>query len=198
MRDKIIQGNNMPNINNFKLLYLVVCLTITTLIYAQGDEPFIRSEKFDFTLHDLNGNIVSSTDKIFTGKVILVTLWGTWCPPCISEIPTFIELQEQYRDSGLVIIAISFEAEVQDDLRREQLSIFVDKYNINYMVLDGGVPKNFETALSSVQNVSGFPVEILINKRGKIEIVRNGYGYSEVWAAKLKHEIKTLLNKSVN
>lgn len=188
----------MPNIFNYKLLCLVVCLTVTTLIHAQSDEPFIQSEKFEFMLHDLKGNILSSTDKIFTGKVLLVTLWGTWCPPCISEIPTFIELQGQYRDSGLVIIAISFEAEVQDDLRKEQLRSFVDKYNINYMVLDGGVPKNFETALPSVQNVSGFPVEILINKKGKIEIIRNGYGYSEVWAAKLKHEIKTLLNKSAN
>ena len=65
------------------------------------------------------------------------------------------------------------------------------------MVLDGGIPKKFETTLPSVQNVSGFPVEIIINKRRKVEIVRNGYGYSEVWAAKLKHEIKTLLNKSV-
>jgi thiol-disulfide isomerase/thioredoxin len=148
-------------------------------------------------LHDLNGNIVSSTDKMFTGKVLLVTLWGTWCPPCISEIPTLIELQRQYRDSGLVVIAISFETEGQDDLRREQLRSFVDGYNINYMILDGGIPKNLENTLPSLKNIGGLPVEILIN-RGKIEVVRNGYGYSEVWAAKIKHEIKTLLKKSVN
>jgi len=37
-------------------------------------------------------------------EVLYVTIWGTWCPPCLSEIPTFIDLQERYEEQGLEII----------------------------------------------------------------------------------------------
>ena len=40
-------------------------------------------------------------------KVLLVDLWATWCPPCVGEIPTFIDLQERLGERGLVIVAIA-------------------------------------------------------------------------------------------
>ena len=172
---------------------IYVAIAFTSFLTAQDDEPFIEGDNFEFSLPDLKGNIVTSSDKMFDWKVIFVTLWGTWCPPCISEIPTLNELQHQFDDSLMVVLAIAFEYEENDTLRREQLSNFVNKKNIDYLVLDGGVPKNFETVLPTVKNASGLPIEIIINKNGEIEAVRNGYGYSEVWAVKIKQEVKTLL-----
>lgn len=46
----------------------------------------------------------------YRGKVVLVNLWATWCPPCIAELPTLNRLQTAYRDSGLIVVTLSDEA----------------------------------------------------------------------------------------
>lgn len=193
----IIAKNEGATVQPFWRVLILVIILFASYVTVQG-QPSIPEGRLNFMLPDLNGNIVHSTDSMFIGKVFMVTLWATWCPPCISEIPTLNDLQQRYRDSGLVIVAIAFETNEEDNNRQEQLRSFVTKYNINYLVLDGGTPNNIERSLPSVKNVSGLPVEILINRNGSVEVTRNGYGYSEVWAAKLGHEIKTLLKRSKN
>jgi thiol-disulfide isomerase/thioredoxin len=46
----------------------------------------------------------------YKGKVLLVNLWATWCPPCLAELPTLNRLQTTYREQGLVVITLSDEA----------------------------------------------------------------------------------------
>lgn len=62
-------------------------------------------------------------------------------------------------------------------------------------MLDGGLPAEFESALPSVRNVRGFPVEILVDRGGNVVTARNGYGYGykKKWAARLEREIESLL-----
>ena len=55
-------------------------------------------------MKDVDGRTISSAD--WTGKVVIVNFWATWCPPCRAEIPDLIALQNKYRDQ-LVIIGIS-------------------------------------------------------------------------------------------
>jgi thiol-disulfide isomerase/thioredoxin len=160
-----------------------------------GKRPTVQGGRLDFQLPDLTGNMVSSADGRFDGKVLLVDLWATWCKPCITEIPTLIDLQETYEDTGLVIVAIAFEAEDGDEQRRSRLREFVKERGINYLVLDGGPPENFETALPSVKNVRGFPVEILVDRKGAVAVARNGYGYRKKWARKIRREIEALLKQ---
>ena len=178
--------------NNLKYI-LILYLFTTLIVYAQGDRPFIEVEQLDFQLKNLHGNTIVSTDTIFNNKVIYITLWGTWCPPCISEIPTLINLQNKYSDAGLIIIAIAFEQDEIYDDRRDRLLKFINANNINYLVLDGGTPANFEKAFPTIKNVEGLPIEMLINREGNVEVIRNSFGYNEVWAGRLEQEIKTLL-----
>ncbi len=172
---------------------LVLFATFNSFMFAQDDEPFIISDKIEFQLTELSGKIISSQDTIFNSKVIYITLWGTWCPPCKSEIPTLINLHNKYNDHGLVIVGIAFERDESAELRQERLIKFKEEQKINYLILDGGLPQNFESVFPSIKNVEGLPIEILINRKGKLEVIRNSYGYSEVWAGRLEQEIKTLL-----
>jgi thiol-disulfide isomerase/thioredoxin len=61
----------------------------------------------DDTPHDLSE---------FKGKVILLNLWATWCPPCVKEMPVLDRLNASYGGRGLVVIALSDEA--PDPLRK--------------------------------------------------------------------------------
>ena len=185
-----------------RVIFLAFGLALTLVVAlsspAAAKGPSVEGGRLDFRIDDLTGTPVSAEDPRFSGHVLLVDLWATWCPPCITEIPTLVELQKQYGEHGLVIVGIAFEVEEQESDRRSRLRQFVADHEINYLVLDGGPPGNLETVLPSLQNVSGLPVEILIDRNGSVAVSRNGYGYKKKWVAKLRREIETLLNAPRN
>ena len=146
-----------------------------------------------FALPDLDGKLVSSLDARFRNKVVFVTIWGTWCPPCLSEIPTFIDLQNKYQEDGLVIMGIAFERDTLADARQKHLRDFLLKRQINYLILDGGHTAEFSEALPMVVDVKGLPIEIIIDRSGRVVESRNGYGYTDEWALDLEKELIELL-----
>ena len=64
---------------------------------------------------------------------------------------------------------------------------------INYLILDGGDTSEFSEALPQIDDVDGLPIEIFVERRGKVVDIRNGFGYSDEWAEELEEKIKTLL-----
>src|SRR5262245_53079208 len=81
-----------------------------------------------FTLKDMNGADVKLAS--FKGKVILLNFWATWCGPCKAEIPSLIELQEQYADD-LVVLGLSVDDTV------DKMKPYAAQYKINYPLLVG-------------------------------------------------------------
>jgi len=51
-----------------------------------------------FTLTNLAGETVSLDS--YKGKILIIDFWATWCPPCVKEIPHFVELYDTYKDQG--------------------------------------------------------------------------------------------------
>ena len=168
-------------------------LSLLALSVDAGKQPSVDGDRVEFSLADLDGAIVESSEDQFTDRVLLITLWATWCPPCLTEIPTFIDLQERYGERGLTVVAIAFESVDDPTERREMLQEFASEQKINYLVLDGGPPAEFETALPMLKGVRGFPVEILVDRSGRVVEARNGYGYKKKWARKLNEELEALL-----
>jgi thiol-disulfide isomerase/thioredoxin len=165
-------------------------------LHARDADPYVEDSGLTFAFLDLEGRTVRSSDPEFAGKVLFVDLWGTWCPPCIGEIPTFIDLQEKLGERGLVIIAVAFESEDEESAsRRDRLRAFVKEQGINYLVLDGQEPRDSDQAFPGLRNVKGFPVEILIGRDGRVVDVRNGYAYSKRWARRLERELVELLTE---
>ena len=102
-------------------VFLLVLLVVGCASSGSGDGPQVEGDRLGFHLHDLSGKPVHAADDRFLGQVVLVTLWGTWCPPCVSEIPTFNDLQERYGADSLVIVAIAFEKTDDPGSRRDHL-----------------------------------------------------------------------------
>lgn len=162
-----------------------------TVVIAK--EPRVEGDRLDFELPDLNGETVASSDELLEGKVLLVTLWGTWCPPCISEIPTFNDLQARYGAEGLVVVAIAFDRGGEAKERRTKLQKFAAKHEIGYLVLDGGLTSGFSETFPLIRDVKGLPVEILIDRHGMVVDCRHGFGFSEKWAQELEGRVEGLL-----
>ncbi len=127
-----------------------------------------------FTLQDLNGKQVSLSD--FKGKVVILDFWATWCPPCVKEIPHFIELYQQYKDQGFAIIGISV-----DSGGVSVVKSFARKYQVNYPILmtDGRVDKAYG-------GIPSIPTTFVIDSAGNIRQKYIGYREKAVFEADIK------------
>jgi peroxiredoxin len=110
----------------------------------------------DFTLKDLNGNDLSLSD--YSGKLIFVNFWATWCPPCRAEVPAFISLYDKYNEQGLEIIGISTDRDGKEVVQR-----FVDKSNVNYPIVMFDM-----NVISAYGGITGIPTTFIVNPEGKI------------------------------
>lgn len=108
------------------------------------------------TFQGLTGANVRLAD--FNGKVVLLNFWGTWCVPCLREIPELVRLSEQFHKRGFAVLGIAVDSGRPDDIRA-----FMAEHGMTYTVLIGElgfVKKAFR--------VVGFPTSILIDRQGMV------------------------------
>jgi len=119
----------------------------------------------DFTLRDLDGKQVHLSD--FQGKVVLLDFWATWCVPCQAELPQLEELYQKHKDEGLVVLGIAMDGPESV----AQVVPFSRRYNLTFPTL-----LDEETRVVGAYNPQRIaPLTVLIDKRGIIARVRNGY-----------------------
>ena len=132
------------------------------------------TEPFRFSFPDLNGRVVSNTDEKFRGKVVVVSISGSWCPNCHDEAPFLGELYKKYRSRGLEIVSLSFEEEAQ--LKNPvRLRAFMKRYGIEYTVLIPGEPKELAERVPQGVNLSSFPTTFFIGRDGRVRAVHAGF-----------------------
>jgi thiol-disulfide isomerase/thioredoxin len=132
------------------------------------------TEPFRFSFPDLNGRVVSNTDEKFRGKVVIVSISGSWCPNCHDEAPFLGELYKKYRSRGLEIVSLSFEEEAQ--LKNPvRLRAFMKRYGIEYTVLIPGEPKDLAERVPQGVNLSSFPTTFFIGRDGRVRAVHAGF-----------------------
>ncbi len=110
----------------------------------------------DFTLNDLQGEEVNL--KKFTGQVVLLNFWATWCSPCRIEIPSMVELYGRYRDEGLEIIGVNL-----DKLGKSEVEKFSLEHKINFPVL-----LNPSGNVAALYGVMALPTTVFLDRDGKI------------------------------
>ena len=85
----------------------------------------------DFTLTNLDGQEVSLSD--YRGKVVLLNLWATWCPPCRSEMPSMQELYERFPRENFTILAVAAPNPPRET--RQKIEEFISNGSYTFPVL---------------------------------------------------------------
>lgn len=132
------------------------------------------NEPFRFAFHDLSGNLVSNTDARFQGKVVLLDVFGSWCPNCHDEAPFLEEVYRKYHDRGLEIVGLDFEEadQLQDPTR---LRAFLARYGIDYTVLLCGTTDQAKDKLSQAENWDAWPTTFFLGRDGRVRAVHTGF-----------------------
>jgi peroxiredoxin len=110
----------------------------------------------DFSVPDLAGQTVRLS--ALRGKVVLLNLWTTWCPPCRDEMPSMERLHQQLRGRDFQLLAVS-----QDEDGRRVVEPFVRDMKLSFPVL-----VDPEHQVGERYGVWGYPETFLIDREGRI------------------------------
>jgi len=117
-------------------------------------------------------NKATSGDPIklanYSGKVLLVNLWATWCGPCRMETPELVKLHKEYQSRGVEMIGLSTE---DPEASAESVSDFIREYKVDYQI---GWAKR-EVAATLMQGRGSIPQSFVIARDGRI--VRRFIGF---------------------
>jgi thiol-disulfide isomerase/thioredoxin len=151
---------------NLKTILVVSIVLTGFLIYYflyrtpfSEKKPAVNDVAPEISLADLSGKMVRLSD--YSGKVVLINFWASWCPICKDEMPGFQKIYEEYGDKGFVVIGIAL-----DDVTP---SLIMDM-RILYPIL-----KTNRRVTKNYGNIKSVPVSFLIGKDGRVIKKLNNY-----------------------
>ena len=95
----------------------------------------------------------------YKGQVVLLNVWGTYCPPCIVEMPSLQKLYETYRDSGLKLVAVSIDDAVSED----SIRTFAKNLGVTFEILHDPTHE-----IERAYQITGYPETFVIGAEGTI------------------------------
>ena len=126
---------------------------------------------------DSKGVLRHVMDTTPNGEVLLVQIFGSWCPNCHDETAYLRELDERYRDRGLRIVGLAFE--LTGDVKRDgaQLDKFRERHGIEYPLLLAGKANKAATALALglTDKVLSYPTTLFVDRLGAIRGIHSGF-----------------------
>ncbi len=130
-----------------------------------------------FTFPDLEGQPTSLSDGKYKGKVVLVTLSGSWCPNCADEVAFLTEYFRDNQERGLEIITLLYEHFEDFERAAAQGQALRDQYRIDYDLLVAGTSDKTQAAqtLPMLNHVLAFPTMIFIDRSGSVRRIYTGF-----------------------
>ncbi len=98
----------------------------------------------------------------YSGKVVLIDFWATWCGPCRAEMPNVLKNYEKYRENGFEVVAIS----VDDNLNA--LEEYLESESPPWTVLVDEHPENKGKSVAAFYGIDAIPATVLIGSDGKV------------------------------
>jgi len=150
---------------------------------ARLDEPAERTalkpgvDRLEFRFPDVDGNMHSYPDARHAGKVVLVTVGGSWCPNCHDEAVFLKELLAGRRERGLEVIQLMFERTLDFASESAAARDFVEHYAIDYPVLIAGTALNEEVMkkLPQLASFKAYPTLFVIDRKGVVRMIHTGF-----------------------
>lgn len=130
-------------------LVAVVALTLREHVVVAGDSAP------GFEIATDSGKKVSIEN--FGGRLLVLNFWATWCPPCISELPSLNAMATELKSSGVVVLGVSV------DKDKEAYEKFLRKVRLNFETA-----RDPEAEISSDYGTTKYPETYIVSRDGKV------------------------------
>ncbi len=129
---------------------------------ARAIEAGVPAPQID--LETLDGGRVKLS--ALRGHPVVITFWGTWCPPCRDEFPALVAAHQKHRGAGLEILAVN---QRDQELNTKEVEAFAREFGVDFPVaLDpkGRSRKTFR--------LIALPTTVFVDSAGTIRTVHSG------------------------
>ncbi len=139
-------------------------LNATKIEPADADEIAARKRLQDFILTDGNGATKKLSD--FKGNVVILSFWASWCGPCLTELPTFAEIEKNLHARGLRVVPVNVD---EGTAGRAFAAEFFPKKGIKF-------PTYYDTNkdLANLFEVDILPSSFVIDREGRLVFTSAG------------------------
>jgi thiol-disulfide isomerase/thioredoxin len=157
----------------------------TAVTGADTTRPF----QFDYV--DIDGHRVRSDDARFRNKVVLVDIFGSWCPTCHDAAPELVRLYRRYRSRGLEMVGLAYEVSGDTAIDGKQVRRYREKFGITFPLMLAGI-NDTEAAAATLPQLRGFtsfPTTLFLGRDGRIRRVHAGF-YGPATGAQHQRQIR--------
>lgn len=135
------------------------------------------ADRLHFQLPDPDGKLVSLRDEQYKGKVVIVSILGSWCPNCMDEAKFLAPWYKENKDRGVEILGLAFERKNDFDYAKETINRLKKAEDIRYDILFAGkaAPATIAEVLPEIENFSSYPTTIFIDRQGKVRKIHTGF-----------------------
>jgi thiol-disulfide isomerase/thioredoxin len=132
---------------------------------------------FTFAFPNVDGGMATSADPRFRDKVVIVDIFGTWCPTCHDAAPALVDLHRRYAERGLEVVGLAYEVTGDTAIDGAIVRRYRDKFGIAFPLLLAGVNDSDSPGETQPQ-LSGpiaFPTTIFLDRSGRVRKVHAGF-----------------------
>jgi peroxiredoxin len=135
------------------------------------------ASSLEFTFPDLGGSPITFPGAQFAGKVVLITIGGSWCPNCHDEAVFLRELLATRRAQGLEVIQLMFEYTPDFASAAASARAFAEKFSIDYPVLIAGTTSDNDVLkkLPQLQSFGAYPTLFIFDRKGSWRRTHAGF-----------------------
>jgi cytochrome c biogenesis protein CcmG, thiol:disulfide interchange protein DsbE len=152
-----------------------LALIILCGCYGGSRPPRIGTAAPDFTVQDADRKVEL---RDFRGKTVVLNFWATWCPPCVEEMPSLVQLEQRMGNKGVAILGVSI------DVDADAYHKFLKDYKVDFLTVRDPDQKS-----NRLYGTFKFPETYIIDRNG---VVRRKFIGAVDWSSP---EIVDFLNK---
>ena len=162
-------------------------------------------DKIYFSFPDLDGKMVKPSDEQFKNKVLILQIFGTWCPNCMDETKFLSSWYPANHDRGVEILGLAYERKPDFAYASERVKKMKSKLGVPYEFVIAGVNDKEKAAetLPMLNKVIAFPTTIFIGRDGKVKHIHTGFEgpgtgiYYEKFQERFNQIVNELLNEKL-
>jgi cytochrome c biogenesis protein CcmG/thiol:disulfide interchange protein DsbE len=131
---------------------LFLALGLLVGCYGGSRPPRIGNPAPDFTVQDAERKVTLSQ---YRGQVVVLNFWATWCPPCVEETPSLVQMNNRLKDKGITLLGVSV------DVDGDAYNRFIQQHKIDYTTV-----RDVDQKSNNLYGTFKFPETYIIDRKG--------------------------------